>query len=215
MSSAAGAAPAVVVVDYGVGNLGSIVNMFRRIGVLAVASSEPDVIAAAPRLLLPGVGAFDHAMELLRKAELEEPLGAFRATGRPVLGICLGMQLLGSSSAEGEATGLGWHDATTERLVADDAAGVRVPNMGWCDVDVNVRVDGAAPLFGGIDSPRFYFLHSYLVVGPAENERARATHGSSAFTCAVSFENVHGVQFHPEKSHRYGMQLFRNFCDLG
>ena len=199
----------VIVVDCGISNTGSVLNMLRRLGVAAEATSDPERVAAAERLLLPGVGAFDAGMEQLEARGLVAPLEAARAAGTPVLGLCLGMQLMTRGSDEGVRPGLGWFDATTRRLEPDDPA-LKVPHMGWN----RVEACKSSKLFA-LDGPpqRFYFVHSYYV--DADDDRdvlARTWHGHS-FCSAVERDNLAGVQFHPEKSHRFGLELLRRFCE--
>jgi len=200
----------IVIIDYGMGNVGSISNMFYRIGVTARISGDPHDIAAADKLVLPGVGAFDQGMrnlaerglvDLLRHRVLEE--------GCPVLGICLGMQLLSESSEEGELPGLGWVPARTVRLAFDAGLGLKIPHMGWN----NVQHRPGAPLFSGYDeTPRFYFVHSYHVRCRDEADVAGKVHYGLDIHAAISHGHIHGVQFHPEKSHAFGMRLLENFA---
>ena len=201
----------IVIVDFGSGNLGSIASMLRKLGIPSVTSGDPEVVAAADRLILPGVGAFDHAMgrlvsggyvPILRRKVLEE--------GAPLLGVCLGMQLLSRGSEEGDAPGLGWIDARTVRFRPESAAGpVRVPHMGWADV----RAARPHPLLEGLEEDaRFYFAHSFHVVPERDDDvLAWAEHGDR-FVSAVARDHVMGVQFHPEKSHRFGLRLLENFA---
>lgn len=192
----------ITIVDYGVGNIGSLLNMFRRIGQEAELSADPDRILSAERLILPGVGAFDVATKKLRAADLDRAIIEFSRTGRPMLGICLGMQLLLDSSEEGTSSGLGLIPGTCERF--DDSGDVRVPHMGWNQLDVR---SPAALLEDLPEDHRFYFVHSYhVVVSDARDELARSNYGGE-FTSMVNRENVTGAQFHPEKSHAFGMQL--------
>lgn len=192
----------ITIVDYGVGNVGSLVNMFRRIGQEVELSADPDTIAAAERLLLPGVGAFDTATQMLRARGFDEAIAVQARTGNHLLGICLGMQLLLDSSEEGTSRGLGLIPGTSVRF--DDSDHLRVPHMGWNQLDVrrpSTIVEGLP------SSHRFYFVHSYrVVVSDARDELARSDHGGE-FTAMVSRENVIGAQFHPEKSHAFGMQM--------
>lgn len=201
----------IVIVDYGMGNLASIKNMLKKIGADSSISSDPLEVAAATKLILPGVGAFDSGMSNLERRGLRQVLDDLVLARRtPVLGICLGMQLLGKSSEEGTMEGLGWLEATTVRFHFDEAARVLpVPHMGWNVVN---PADGPGLFEGLRDAPRFYFVHSYHVVcsNPAD-VLATATYGVQ-FTAAVERGNVAGVQFHPEKSHRFGMTLLRNFA---
>lgn len=199
----------ITIVDYGVGNTGSILNMFKKIGVAAQMTSSAPEISAATKLVLPGVGAFDSGMQKLEETGLVPVLNRMVLEGGvPVLGICLGMQLLSRGSEEGELRGLGWIDAETIRLDAG-AAGLRIPHMGWNELHV-VRPH---PVLAGLDQDsRFYFVHSYYVrCRHAANVIGETTYGAP-FASAIADRNIVGVQFHPEKSHRFGMQLLRNFA---
>lgn len=200
----------IVIVDYGMGNLGSIVNMFKKIGAKAMISGDPEVIATAPKLLLPGVGSFDRAMERIHALNLKPVLDEQAlVVKKPILGICLGMQLLTRGSEEGKLPGLGWVAADTVRF--PHMPGLRIPHMGW-----NV-VQPATPSLLTQNLPaesRFYFVHSYHVrVDEEHNSILKCQYGVS-FDAAVQKENIFGAQFHPEKSHRFGMQLLRNFAAL-
>ena len=204
----------VTIVDYGMANVGSIVNMIKKAGGTADVSSDPAAIAAASRLILPGVGAFDAGMIRLNERGLVEPLRRKALEERvPVLGICLGMQLLSGGSEEGVLPGLGWIDARTRRL---DFAGLstppRVPHMGWNVV--TVRRPNLLLLENLEDPWRFYFVHSYHVVCAREQDVLCTTSYGAPFTSAVASGNIYGVQFHPEKSHAYGMKLLGRFLEL-
>ncbi len=199
----------IAIVDYGVGNLGSILNMFRRIGSEAdLATTESD-LASAVGIVLPGVGSFDRGMMNLKESGLL-PLIEKRVwdDGLPLLGVCLGMQLLTNGSDEGTEPGLGWIDAHSYRF--DPPEGLKVPHMGWNRLNVLEE----SPLFAGIEDPQFYFLHSFYVGCRDRSQAIAQTTYGQIFDSAVCRENVFGVQFHPEKSHRFGMQLFRNFVNL-
>ncbi|GAA4321347.1 imidazole glycerol phosphate synthase subunit HisH [Flaviaesturariibacter amylovorans] len=198
------------IVDYGLGNLGSVLNMFKKIGAPAQITADPDVLAKAEKVLLPGVGAFDAAMERLNGTPLREVLDHKALVEKvPTLGICLGMQLLTKGSEEGVLPGLGWIPAFTHRF--PPAEGLKVPHMGWN----GVKPATPSPLTAGFDPEyRFYFVHSYYV--KAEDRRnaiLETTHGVT-FDSALQQGNIFGAQFHPEKSHRFGMQLFKNFAAL-
>ena len=202
-----GEQPTVGIVDYGVGNIGSLTNMFRHLGAEVVLCRDEEGIATAKRLVLPGVGAFDHAMTELRSRGLVDALTGYAETGAPLLGICLGMQLLLESSEEGVTHGLGLIQGGSVRF--DGAGtGVRVPQMGWNTV-TPLR---SSPLFEGLETEnRFYFVHSYAVecADPAD-ELGRTEYGR-AYTSMVQHGNVVGMQFHPEKSHTFGMRLLSNW----
>jgi imidazole glycerol-phosphate synthase subunit HisH len=205
----------IVIVDSGIANVGSIANMFKRAGALATISSAPDEVRAAEKLVLPGVGAFDTGMRHLTERGLVDALNeAVLERRRPVLGICLGMQLLARRSEEGQSQGLGWIDADVVRfrqLQDEHGAPLRVPHMGWN----TVRPVRETPLFTELgDGARFYFVHSYhMAVGDERGAAGRTRYGDS-FVSVVARDNIYGVQFHPEKSHRFGLQLLRNFAAL-
>lgn len=201
----------IVIVDYGVGNVGSIKNMLHKIGARACISGDAAVIAAAGKLILPGVGHFSNGMEKLAGSGLipvleEQVLGE----KKPVLGICLGMQMMTRGSDESELPGLGWVDAFTHRF--PDSAALRVPHMGWNEV----RPSPATRLFehGAAEAERFYFVHSYYVQMASATDLASSCLYGVDFAAAFQKENIFGVQFHPEKSHLFGMGLFRRFVSL-
>lgn len=200
----------ITIVDYGMGNLGSILNMFKRIGASAEITGNLDALSRASKLLLPGVGAFDSAMSRINESGIRDVLDRKALQERiPVLGICLGMQLLTRSSDEGQLAGLGWINAVTRRF--PPSAGLKVPHMGW-NIATPVR---AHPLIGDLlEESRFYFVHSYYVeVDDPRDALLKATHGVQ-FDAAVSHGNIHGAQFHPEKSHKFGMRFLANFAKL-
>jgi len=202
----------IVVVDYGMGNLGSIGNMLKKIGAAAVISSEPGVIEAAQKLILPGVGAFDNGMRNLAARGLQEVLQRKVLQEKvPILGICLGMQLLSQKSEEGELPGLGWLPAATVRFRFSSASpALKIPHMGWNTIDICKPCLLFEEMY---PEPRFYFVHSYhLVCARAEDVAAYTTHGYP-FASAVANDNIMGVQFHPEKSHKFGIKLFHNFVE--
>ncbi len=201
----------ISIVNYGMGNLGSMLNMFKRIGVKARIESDPDLLRSSEKLVLPGVGAFDAAMHRIGDVPgLREVLEYKALTERvPVLGVCLGMQLLTRSSEEGELPGLGWIPGSTTRFPRQD--GLKVPHMGW-----NVAQPCTpSPLTADVGiEPRYYFVHSYSVhVDDPAHSLMRTRYGLD-FDSAIGRENIFGVQFHPEKSHRFGMQILKNFAAL-
>lgn len=203
----------ITIIDYGLGNIQAFVNVYRRLDIPVRVAREPAAVETAERIILPGVGAFDHAMELLQGSGMRESLDTVAAAGRvPVLGICVGMQILAGSSEEGKLNGLGWIEGEVRKLdVAHAAAPIRLPHMGWNDVEP------LAPggLFAGLETAaRFYFLHSYyFACRQASNELARTDYGAP-FASAVRAGCIYGVQFHPEKSHHYGVRLLQNFAGL-
>jgi len=200
----------ITIVDYGMGNLGSVVNMLRRIDVDSIVTSDPEQIAKASKVLLPGVGAFDAAMKRIAAAGIRDILDEKALHQRvPVLGICLGMQLLTRRSEEGTQPGLGWIRADTLQIPKDMS--LKTPHMGW-----NVaRQTYPSPLTDSLgEESRFYFVHSYYVRTDLPQNTVLRTRYGVDFASAVQSENIMGVQFHPEKSHRFGMQLLRNFAAL-
>ncbi len=202
----------IVIVDYNMGNVASVANMLSRIGVEeAVLSRDPQDILRASKIILPGVGAFDRGVEHLDRYGLRGPLnGRVLEEGVPVLGICLGMQLLTEASSEGSRPGLGWIPGHTRRFSFGSGSALKVPHMGWN----YVQSKRPNPLVSGAEKNRYYFVHSYYVA-PARPEHVVATaQYGIEFACAVGHDNVWGVQFHPEKSHRFGMSLLKNFVDL-
>lgn len=206
----------ITIVDYGLGNLGSIRNMLKRIGAESRISGDPGEIRTSGALILPGVGAFDHGMANLREKGLEEPLNeAARIRRRPVLGICLGMQLLTRMSEEGELPGLGWIEADTRRFrfpVEPGGPVLRVPHMGWNIV--TPKPDSV--LFRGMTEQenRFYFVHSYRVLCDNPLDVGGMTPYGEPFCSVIESGNILATQFHPEKSHRFGMRLLENFAAL-
>ncbi|HYC49737.1 MAG TPA: imidazole glycerol phosphate synthase subunit HisH [Gemmatimonadaceae bacterium] len=205
----AGTAPTVAVIDYGMGNIGSICKMLRVVGATPVVTADPDAMSRADKVLLPGVGHFDRAMANLTELGLVEPIRRLALEeAKPILGICLGMQLLCRGSEEGTQPGLGLLDARVRRFEFSGPMRLKVPHMGWTEL----LLRKASPLMAGLDAAsRFYFVHSFFVeCADPSDVLAEATYGVP-FVAAFELANVRGVQFHPEKSHRFGIQMFRNF----
>lgn len=204
----------ITIVDYGMGNLGSIKNMFKYIGVEATIESDVDKIKNASKILLPGVGSFDTAMKKINESDLKEVLNEKALKEQvPVLGICLGMQLLTNSSEEGSLAGLGWIDAKTMSFKNRIDKKYRIPHMGWNIVNksnVSLLTNG----FEEFDETRFYFVHSYFVKVENEKNSILKTSYGVEFDSAIQKDNIYGAQFHPEKSHKFGMKLFENFARI-
>jgi len=203
----------IAIVDYGMGNLGSIHNMLNRIGVPSIITSNPCKVSVAEKLILPGVGAFDRAMQSLAQLGLVSVLTEKVLEKKvPILGICLGMQLLTKRSEEGVLPGLGWIDAETIRFVFDGSnAGLKVPHMGWNTIEVKRPSPILDDRYG---ESRFYFVHSYHVrCADDANVLSTAQYGVP-FRAAVIKGNIMGTQFHPEKSHKFGLKLLKNFTEM-
>jgi len=199
----------VSLVSYGLGNLGSVVNMLKRVGAESRLVSTPEEILASDQLLLPGIGAFDTGMRLLAEHERIPAIKAFVATGKPVLGICLGMQLLLDGSEEGVEYGLGLIPGTSTRF--PEQPSLRVPHMGW-NIVAPTHDD---PLVSGLEpDSRFYFVHSYKVVPARDEDVLGTTTYGDPFASMIRSGNVMGAQFHPEKSHAFGMRVLSNFAAL-
>ncbi|MEP6601140.1 MAG: imidazole glycerol phosphate synthase subunit HisH [Nitrospirota bacterium] len=202
----------IAIVDYDMGNVASVANMLRRVGAPeSVLTRDPDVLRRADKVILPGVGAFDKGMRNLAEFGLLEALNEAAIERRvPILGICLGMQLLTKSSEEGQLSGLGWLDAETVRFRFPETPGLKIPHMGWNYVEA--RRDN--PLLQAGNRSRFYFVHAYYVTCNRTEDTIGTARYGFEFTCAVNHDNVYGVQFHPEKSHRFGMALLDGFIRL-
>jgi glutamine amidotransferase len=199
------------ILNYGVGNVGSLLNMFKKIGEEAQLVSQPDEVSAQSRLVLPGVGSFDHAMTRLSTLGFVAPLNAYVTSGKRLLGICLGMQLLVNSSAEGELPGLGFIDGHCEKF--EPSPRLRVPHMGWSSVQAAQRQSQRQTMPGIEPGNRFYFAHSYYVTCPPDNVLATSTYGHE-FVSMITRGNITGAQFHPEKSHVFGMSLLSGWSAL-
>lgn len=201
------------IVDYGLGNIAAFLNMYKRLNIEAKAARTANELASARKVVLPGVGAFDHAMQLLDESGMRRTLERLVVEERiPVLGVCVGMQILTEGSDEGTRAGLGWIPGRTRAFAErNESASLPLPHMGWNDVEP----DGGRVLFKGLEQqPRFYFLHSYYVDPEDPADRAANTHYGFDFACAVHRENVWGVQFHPEKSHHFGAAVLKNFAAI-
>jgi imidazole glycerol-phosphate synthase subunit HisH len=203
----------ITIINYGLGNVQAFANVYKRLNIPAAIAKSAADLDGASKLILPGVGAFDHAMELFDASGMRgavEDMALRQAV--PVLGVCVGMQILAGSSEEGRLSGLGWIDGRVRRFDEKTLQQPpRLPHMGWNDV----APKGGAKLFAGLErDSRFYFLHSYyLDCASSDNVLATSEYGI-AFGSAVHANNIYGVQFHPEKSHDYGVRLLKNFAEL-
>jgi glutamine amidotransferase len=200
----------LVIVDYGVGNLASIKNMLKKVGCDALISSNASDILSADKLILPGVGAFDTCASKLKESGLLSVLNKKALEEKiPLLGICVGCQLLMEKSEEGTEQGLGWIKGEVKKFeqqqMTDD---LKIPHMGWTDVELNKP----SLLFKNMyEEPRFYFVHSYYPAPINSDDVLMYANYGYKFAAAVEHENIMGVQFHPEKSHKFGMKLLENF----
>jgi imidazole glycerol-phosphate synthase subunit HisH len=203
----------IKIVDYGLGNIKAFANIYHKLGIPFEIARDSEALETADKIILPGVGAFDAAMQLLDASGMRATLDHLVLEKKiPVIGICVGMQMLANRSDEGKLSGLEWIDADVKKFdVKTLSFKTHLPHMGWNDVE-SVRTN---PLFNGLEGDsRFYFLHSYYFsCHKAEDAIATANYGVP-FACAVQSGNIFGVQFHPEKSHHYGVQLLKNFAEL-
>lgn len=202
----------ITIVNYGLGNLGSIQNMLKRIGVPSMISADIKDIESAEKIILPGVGAFDSAIQKIDELNLRSILIKKATEDKvPFLGICLGMQLLTRSSEEGKLQGLNLIPAQTIKFKFDKSANLKIPHMGWNFVKPNTD----SKLTHGFNPEyRFYFVHSYKVVCDNETNSILKTDYGGLFDSAIQNENIYGTQFHPEKSHKFGINLLTNFSKL-
>lgn len=199
------------IIDYGIGNVQAFLNVYKRLGLPAERAQTPGDLTGSRHIILPGVGSFDRAMQMLTESGFRDVLdGIVKNPEVNVLGVCVGMQMLAAGSDEGSASGLGWIKGKVRSLHSVAGSDLPTPHMGWNDVDPATP----HPLFSGMVRPRFYFLHSYYF----DNDNPADSIGTAvyreAFTCAVGSGNILGVQFHPEKSHHWGQQLLGNFGRL-
>lgn len=203
----------ISVLDYGSGNIQSVIRMLEKAGGKAQRISTPAEVLEAQALVLPGVGAFDYGMRQLGDRELIPALHAVAGGGQvPILGICLGMQLMCRASEEGILPGLGWFDADVQRFPDPRDTGLTVPHMGWNTLNV-VRDNPLLPTDG--EEQRFYFVHSYRIhCNEPADVVARCDYGG-VFVAAFQRGNLFGAQFHPEKSHRFGLEMMRRFVEFG
>lgn len=203
----------IAILDYGLGNVTAFCNVYKRLNIkYTLVSTESDLLNAS-RIVLPGVGSFDYAMKTFNQSGLRDALDYQVVEKRvPVLGICVGMQMMAKRSEEGQLNGLGWFDAEVRHF--DKVVGLQssnVPHMGWNDVMPIVT----HPLFDGLElDARFYFLHSYYFVEGDSSQIMAQTDYNGLYTSAAYNDNIFGIQFHPEKSHHWGIKLLKNFAEM-
>jgi len=202
----------VHILDYQMGNLHSVFNRLKRLGINATVSSNLDDIKAADKLVFPGVGHFGKAMTALESLNLLDTLNEIvLVKKKPILGICLGMQLMAKKSEEGNVAGLGWFDAEVVRFTIDNKQQFKVPQVGWNQIEINKQ----SLLMEGINNlEEFYFVHAYHMKTEIKEDILNTTDYAYPFVSAIEKNNIFGVQYHPEKSHQAGIQLFKNFIDL-
>jgi glutamine amidotransferase len=203
----------ITLVDYGLGNIQAFANVYKRLNIDVTFARSADELRNATHIILPGVGAFDHAMQRLEQSGMRTALDELVLDKRvPVVGVCVGMQMLADSSEEGSLPGLGWIKGRVKNFrTAMAGQEIPLPHMGWNDVEP-VR---DCRLFKGLETDsRFYFLHSYFFECEQERDTAAVSSYGFQFACAVAHENINGVQFHPEKSHQFGTMLLKNFSEL-
>ncbi len=202
----------IAIVDYGVGNLSSIKNMLKKVGAESIITKDISVIKSARKLILPGIGSFDYCVSKLNESGCKETLISQVCDSKiPVLGICVGLQLMGKSSEEGKLQGLGWIDAACVKFKFPNSDLLKIPHMGWGNVFFRKE---SKLLLNMYPDPRFYFVHSYHLECEDPGDVLLTAHYGYDFACAIEKENIYGVQFHPEKSHKFGMKLIENFVRL-
>lgn len=202
----------IAVIDYGLGNVQAFLDIYKRLNLPAYAAKSAEDLNGASRFILPGVGAFDWAMQSLDNSGMRPTLESLVIKGgRPVLGVCVGMQMLANRSDEGDQDGLGWIPGEIKRFdEANFEQLPHLPHMGWNDVAVAQN----NPLLENITDPQFYFLHSYYFEPIETASTVGVTEYGGAFTSVVAKNNIYGTQFHPEKSHHWGVSLLKNFAEL-
>lgn len=203
----------ITLIDYGLGNINAFVNVYKRLGIPTKIAKIVADLTDVEKIILPGVGSFDYAMTNLQNSGMRERLDQLVLQEKvPVLGICVGMQMLGNFSEEGKLEGLKWIDASSKKFDEFKIKQVtKLPHMGWNDVQLNT----SNPLFNKLEKGAlFYFLHSYYFECNNANDSVATSDYAGTFTCAAQYKNVYGIQFHPEKSHHYGERLLHNFAKL-
>ena len=200
----------ITLIDYGVGNIQAFINIFHQMGITVLRAAVPDDFKSATKIILPGVGSFDHAMQKLNESKMRHALDYYvKEVKVPVLGVCVGMQMMASGSDEGILPGLDWIPGRVRAF--PQATNLRLPHMGWNNLEIRVN----SPLLAGLNpDPFFYFLHSYYFDCDDINHTVASTNYGIEFDSIISSKHIHGVQFHPEKSHHFGAKLLRNFSQI-
>jgi len=203
----------ITIIDYNMGNFAAIKNMLKKLGHDAIVTSDAEVLRESSKIILPGVGSFDYGMENLDKLGLIEVLYQKVIKEKtPILGVCLGMQLLTKSSEEGLKPGLGYIDAKTVKFKFNETSNFKIPNMGWNSIKLYQR---NSILDSEYESQRFYFVHSYYISCNEKKDILASSIYGIEFVSAFQHENILGVQFHPEKSHKYGLEVLDKFAKMG
>lgn len=202
----------IAIIDYGLGNVKAFANLYKGINVHCKIVKDAEELKGASKIILPGVGAFDYAMEALTKSGLCSQLNHMVLNEKvPVLGICVGMQIMALSSEEGTIPGLGWINGIVKKFDFPESSTLSVPHMGWNDTEI----PSDNPLLSDLNNEsRFYFLHSYYFSCESSDSIIATTSYGQKFTSAVTRDNIFGVQFHPEKSHKWGVKVLENFSNL-
>lgn len=203
----------ITLINYGSGNIHAIANIYKRLNIPYILTSDISTLKKAEKLILPGVGDFDETMKLFRKLGIKDTLNELVLVKKvPILGVCVGMQVLGKSSDEGLEDGFGWIDGEVKKFdVSKFIHKPYLPHMGWNEVDPVKK----SPLFDQvIPDNGFYFLHSYYFSCKNESDILAKTNYGIEFASAINHKNVFGFQFHPEKSHQNGIEIFRNYANL-
>jgi len=200
----------ILVIDYGMGNIGSLLNMIKKVGGEAKVSSDLDEIRSAKKIILPGVGSFDNGMKNLNEGGFSQILTRKVVNERvPFLGVCLGMQLLSKGSEEGKLPGLGWFDAKTVKFKFDsENEKLKIPHMGWNNIEIKRKGNIYEDMY---EESSFYFVHSYHIVCEKPEDILSTTFYGNEFVSSINKDNIYATQFHPEKSHKFGMKLMHNF----
>jgi glutamine amidotransferase len=201
----------IALIDYGLGNISAFANVYKQLNIKVTIARTSAEMTSAKKLILPGVGAFDGAMDRLDKSGMRPALEELVLEKKtPLLGVCVGMQILGDSSEEGRRPGLGWLPGRVKNFRSKSDFNLPLPHMGWNDVE---RISDNA-ILRNLDSARFYFLHSFYFENAVQSDVAAVADYGGQFSCVVNRGHIFGVQFHPEKSHQFGTELLRNFADL-